>query len=408
MVDGFEVKVPITIKGGREGEKVGKQIGEKLAAQLKKSFRTVGIGARAGGGGIGVGDAAGMMGVTKGLKGVAGKLGVIGLVLTSIVGILSQFSPYLKGILSIFGRAFSIFFRPFGDFLAMLLRPLAMMLMKVAVAFLKGTRGTMGRVREAMKEVPQIGTTGNLLADIPIQLANWALKVGAAFGQVIFEIGKAAFDLGTKIGDWLYNKVIEPAGDWLASKLFGIWNWTKDFAGWVWTQITSIWNWVRDFPGWIWEKITSIWSWIKSFPGWIWEKITGIWSWAYNFGQWLWNKITDAFRNIGNWLGGIGMYLYNRITESIKDAFSSFTFGWKWWWQKGQVGIPNVPHEGLYYLHKGEEVVPRTKVGQGGKSIVLNPTFNIQGNISSELDMDVLARRASRMTEMTLKQRGII
>lgn len=405
MAEGFEISVPITLKGGREGEKVGKQIGEKIAAQIQKSFRAIGFGKTTGGGGVG--EAAGMLGMSKGLKGIATKLGVVGVLLTAILGVLSQASPYLRGILSIFGRAFMIFFRPFGDFLATLLRPLAILLLKLATGWLKLTRPITGKVREAMDEVPQFGYVDNALADFAIGIANWALKIGAAIGTVALEIGKAAFQLGGQIGQWLYDEVIKPAGDWIADKLFGIWKWANDFAGWVWEKITSIWIWAKDFPGWIWGKITTVWSWTKDFAEWIWGKITGIWNYTKDFASWLWDEITSAFSNIWDKLSGVGTYLYNRITESIKDAFSKFTFGWSWWWQKGQVGIPNVPHEGLYYLHKGEEVVPKTRVGQG-KSITLNPTFQFSGMISKEADMDSLVRRASRMTEMELKKRGII
>lgn len=408
MVDGFQIEVPITIKGGREGERVGSQIGEKIASQIKKSIRAVGIGGgTAGGGSAGMGEAAGMAGMSKGLKGVIGKLGVIGMAIGAAVGVLAQSSPYLKGILSIFGRAFMIFFRPFGDFLAVLLRPLAILMMKMAVAFLKWTRPLQGKVGEAMKDVPQFGTTGNMLVDIPAQIANWALQVGAAIGAVALEIGKGAFELGTKIGQWLLDYVIYPAGNFLSEKILSVWNWVNDFPGWLWSQITTIWSWGSDYAAWIWGKITSIWKWTADFAGWIWSQITTIWSWAYDFGRWLWDQITSAFRNIGSWLSGVGMYLYERITESIKKAFSGFKFAWSWFWQKGQVGIPNVPHEGLYYLHKGEEVVPRTKVGQNS-STVFRPSFNISGNFSSELDVDAVVRRAGRMMEMDLKQRGII
>jgi len=410
MADGFEVKVPITIKGGREGEKVGKQIGEKIAAQLKKSLRVVGVGG-GGAGGAGLGEVAGMAGMTKGLGKVATKLGVIGVAIGAAVGLLAKSSPYLKGILSIFGRAFMIFFRPFGDFLATLLRPLAILMMKMAVAFLKWTRPISGKVREAMEEVPQIGKTGNLIADIPIEIANWALKLGAALGAVIFEIGKAAFDLGTKIGDWLFNKVIEPAGEYLADKIMGAWNWVKNFPNWVWEKVTSIWNWTKDLGGWLWEKIIGIWNYAKDLGGWLWDTMINAFSnlggWLSGLASWLWTTITNAFSNIWGWLSGIGMYLYDKITDSIKSAFSGFAFGWSWFWKKGQVGIPNVPHDGPYYLHKGEEVVPKTKVG-GNKSVILSPSFNFSGTVSKDIDVDAIARRASRMTERELKQRGIL
>jgi hypothetical protein len=73
----------------------------------------------------------------------------------------------------------------------------------------------------------------------------------------------------------------------------------------------------------------------------------------------------------------------------------------------GQVGIPNVPREGLYYLHQGEQVVPKTRVGTGS-SMIFRPTVNINSNVSKDIDADAIARRIGRMTEMELKQRGII
>lgn len=333
MPEKFEIEVPISVKGGI-GE-IGKQTGDKIAGQVAQ--------------------------MSKGIKGLATKFGALGVALTAAVGILAKSSPYLKGILSIFGRAFMIFFRPFGDFLATLLRPLAILLMKIAVAFLKWTRPITGAVREAVAAAPQIPMTGITLVDMALEIVNWAFKIGVALGTVILEIGKGAFELGVKIGEWLLDYVILPAGEWIADKLFGIWDWTKDFAGWLWNQITTIWTWVFDFGGWIWDQITSIWS------------------WTYDFGAWVWGKITDIFKNIKEFFFGGG----------------------------GQVGIPSVPRDGMYYLHKGEEVVTRTSAGQG-RSVVYRPTFQITGNISRDIDMDAIVRRASRMTETDLKQRGVI
>ncbi|KKK50690.1 hypothetical protein LCGC14_3122490, partial [marine sediment metagenome] len=228
-------------------------------------------------------------------------------------------------------------------------------------------------------EAPQIPKTGLKLPDIGIEISNWALKVGAALGAVIFEIGKGAFELGTSIGQWLYDEVIVPAGDFLSAKLFGIWEWTKDFPGWLWEKITSVWSWGFNFGSWLWEEIKTIWNYDEDFGGWLWGKITSIWDWTYDFAGWIWKKVTSIFA-----FGGIGLGL-----------------------GKGQVGIPSVPSDGLYQLHRGEEVIPRTRAGQN-RSVIFKPTFQISGNISQDIDMDGIVRRAGRITEMELKQRGII
>lgn len=372
MVDGFKIEVPITLKGGREGEKVGKQIGEKIAAQLKKAFQAINIGG-AGTGGSGVVGAAGMVGVSKGLKGVAMKLGVIGAAIGAAVGLLAKSSPYLKGILDIFGRAFMIFFRPFGDFLATLLRPLAILLMKMAIAFLKWTRPLTGKVREAVETVPQIGETGSILADIPIGIANWALKLGAALGAIILEIGKAAFNLGSQIGQWLLDHVILPAGNFLSEKLLAIWDWTNDFAGWLWEQVTSIWSWTFDFAEWLWAKVTSIWN------------------WTFDFAGWLWNQVKSALS-----LGGIGGG--GKSGGSLFGVLKSLLGFKDGGIVPGPLGQPR-----LAIVHGGESITPANK-----KSINFRPTFNITGNMANDIDVDSIVRRAGRMTELDLKQRGII
>ena len=354
----FKVEVPITLKGGNEGAKVGTQIGEKIASQLNKSLRAIGIGKTTGASPVG------MSGVTKGLGSVATKLAVVGTAIVAAVGLLAKSSPYLKGILDIFGRAFLIFFRPFGDFLATLLRPLALLMMKMAVAFLKWTRPITTKIKEVTAGVPQIPETGLVLPDIATGIGNWFIKLGAVFAAGIHMIGKGLVQLGYDIAEWIHTKVIIPAGEFLAAKLFGIWDWTKNFPKWIWDQITSIWVWGT-----------------KDFGSWIWDQITSIWTWTWDFGAWIKQKIINA------------------LDPTPGNILSKWILG------DGQVGIPNVQKDGLYQLHRGESVVSRSKTGQ---STILNPTFNFTGNISSEIDIDELMRRANRMNEMELKQRGVI
>jgi hypothetical protein len=370
MEQGFEIKVPITLKGGNEGEKVGRQIGEKIAAQMNKSLKVIGLGEK------GKTEIGGIAGFSKGIKGLAVKMGLIGAAITAAVGLLAESSPYLKGILSIMGRAFGIFFRPFGDFLATILRPLAILMMRMAIAFLKWTRPINKEVSKAMENAPQIPTTGKFYLDGPIEIANLGLKLGSLIEMIWI---KGAGDIAKKIGDWFYFSIIVPVADYLTTKILDIWNWVTDFPGWLWEKITSIWSWVKDFPGWIWTQITSIWNWAKNdFAGWVWEKITSIWNWNWDFGAWLWGKV----KSIWNWVSG-----------GKPDG-------------EGQTGISNVPNDGMYKLHRGEQVLTRNQ--QNSKSVVLRPTFNFNGNISQSIDMDEIARRGSIVIERELKQRGVI
>ena len=132
-------------------------------------------------------------------------------------------------------------------------------------------------------------------------------------------------------------------------------------------------------------------------------------NWLKGIGIWLRQKIQGILdTDIGNWLWGIGMFLYKTITDSIVSAFSNFTFGWKWWWQKKQTGAEFIDQEGLYYLHRGEKVVSQPRANDNSRSMVFKPTFVVSGNITSELDMDSLARRAGRITELEMRKRGLI
>ncbi len=379
MVEGYEFSIPITLKGGREGEKVGKQIGEKIAAQLNKSFRAINIGGTKSGGG------ASMLGVTKGLKGVATKMGIVGAAIAATVGILAKASPYLKGILSIFGRAFMIFFRPFGDFLATLLRPMAILLMKMAVAFLKWMRPLGASAREAMEGVPQFGEVNNALGNFAIGIGNWALQIGAAIGDFIFNIGKGAFDLGTKIGEWFYNAVIVPVANFIKNAIRNL------FGGGQTGKVGGSAG-VGSVVGAVTGGATT--GAVGSVVG----AITGGAGGSGGAGG------TSILGSIGKVIGGIMEHNKRIQTGSLIGSVISIIgnlFG------KGQVGIPSVPSDGLYQLHKGEEVISRTKT-MNNKSMVLNQNLNFSGPVSNDLDVDEIVRRAGRITEMELKKRGIM
>ena len=286
MVNEFKVEVPITLKGGREGEKVGKQIGEKIAEQIKKVFRGIGITRpTAEGRGIGV-ETAAVAGMGKSLKGILGKAGLIAMAVTAIVGILSKFSPYLKGVLSIMGRAFSTFFRPFGDFLATLLRPWAILMMKMAVAFLKWTRTP--AVEKGKEFLAEAVEKGLMMPIIGIPLAWWRILSKIDFSK-LKEFPGWIWEKITNIWSWIYD-----FGGWIWGKITGIWNYVEDFGSWLWGKVTSIWNYVEDFGSWLWESITSIWSWTYDFGSWLWEQIKGIWSWDFDLGAWLWGQIKKA------------------------------------------------------------------------------------------------------------------
>lgn len=369
----FEIKVPITLKGGKEGEKVGKQIGNKIAEQIKSAYKSIGIG---GGKTKTGGEVGAISGLSKGLGKVALKLGAIVAVATGILSILKKSSPYLRGILSLFGRAFSMFFRPFGDFLASLLRPLAVLLLRLAVKWLQFTRSPTGeKIGEKVKDI---------IKD--------PLGVGLPDVKGIFDFIKN-IDL-SKLKDF---------GPWLWGKLTSIWNYAGDFGNWILEKLKSTWNYVFDFGLWLGETIKTIWNWTFDFGSWLWEKLTSIWNWSWDFGGWVKEKLMSIFdslnpfkekSSISSFFPTIG------LSGGLNKLISNLIKG------EAQVGNPFVQSDGLYKLHRGEQVISRGKTSNN--SVVFRPTFQITGNISQDIDMDAIVRRASRVTEMELKKRGIL
>ena len=305
----LKIEVPITIKGGK-GDKVGKQIGDKIAATLNKSLKSIGIGRTQSSAGAGGGGGS-FLGMSKGITSMVTKLSVIGVIAASALSLMKKSSGYLRGVLSVFGRAITIFFKPFGDFLASLLRPLAILLMKAAVAWLKFTRtGIGGKVVGTA-----LGAGGGALAGAAIGALGGPIGAGlgaligaglALLAQIDWEgvynkmlmFGGWLWENIKKIWDWVYD-----FNSWLWGNLITIWNYTSDLGGWLWNKLVSVWNYVMDFGTWLWEKLKSVWNYVMDFGGWLWGKITGIWSWGYNLGRWLWNKITNALSNVGSYFG---------------------------------------------------------------------------------------------------------
>jgi len=400
---GFEIKVPITLKGGKEGEKVGNVIGKSIANQIEKVYKSIGLGKSKEGGG----EAGAIGGMSKGLKGLVLKLGALTAVAVGILSVLKKSSPYLRGIFSIFGRALSIFFRPFGDFLASMLRPLAVWLMKMAVSWLKFTRTGVG------EKVVGAGTGAGAGALIGAGIGSIFPGIGTLFGA-----GAGAL-IGGLIGllktiDWkALGEQIKGFADWVWNNLTSIWDWMYDFGGWVWEKLISVWNYAMDFGGFLWEKVKTVWNYMMDFGGWLWMMLKTVWNYVMNFGSWLWEKL----KTIWSWTWNFGSWVWSKVTSIWSWGHNFGDWLWSkvksiWSWGGGNddgyaTGTPFVPSDGMYKLHRGEQVIPRGQTNN--KSMVFRPTFQITSSgISQDIDMDAIVRRAGRMTEMELKKRGIL
>jgi hypothetical protein len=364
-----------------------KNFAEQIASDLQKSLGKMGMGKN-------ISSAVSLAGpdASKGIMEVAGKIGIVAAGITAVVALLSQASPYLRGILSIFTRAMMIFFRPFGDFLAMLLRPLAVLLMRVAVAFLKATRPITKAMGEGAASVPQIKPDVGL--GIIGDIINALLQLGGAIGGAIIGF----LNIGKVIGDWLFTtfqKIGEAIGVGIADVVYTIGQSLGTAFAYVEYAIVQAWNWVKGIGQKIWTEILEpAWNFLKNVGQWIWEQILQpAWNWLKDVGIKIWDIISTPFK-----------WLADQIQTVIGWFTNLFGGGTQ---KKGsfQTGTSFVSDTGLYQLHRGEQVVPK---GQAGKSVFLQTTNNFNGNISQEVDIDSLARRAAKITETELKQRGVL
>lgn len=386
--DKFQIEVPISIKSGSEGKKVGKEIGEKIAEQIKKISSSLGK-TFSGGSGGGLGGLGSSLGISKGLGAIATKLGVIGIAVGAVVALLSKASPMLKGVLDIFGRAFMMFFRPFGDFLAMLLRPMAIMLLKASAKFLQWSRSTVG---ENIKDALMAGLKGGSVMDM----------LNEAFDTDIFT--KSLVEMFKGI-DWsgVGDKLKEGASnlwDWsldLASKAWGkikdSWEWTLDIGERSWERIKEVWNWTLDIGEKIWEFLKTAWNWSLDIGSKIWEAISNAWTWDLDLGNKTWEKMKSSW----TWDLNLGSMLWSWIKSKLGFGGQSEVTGYA-------VGTPFVPETGMYKLHRGEQVVSRNN----NKSVILKPSYNFNGPINNDIDLESSIRRANMISEMQLKQRGLV
>ena len=334
MAKGLNFEIPITVseKGGKTN------FGDKIAAQIKSSLGAIGIGKTGGSG------AAGISGKT-GLK-MAGILGAILAVLNSVSFIIKPVMSLLKAILM-------LLFIP----LIPLLKPVLILLQK----FIEGQK-------KAIDSAPQIGKTGEPLVDAAITIANWALMVGAMIGEFLFFLGKGAVELGARIGQWLYDSVIVPVGEFIANVIVNVISFIyntlmkgigflKDVGLWIWTRILEpAWNFLKDVGSWIWDIIKTPFQWLA-------DKVRGIIDWFGNL-------------NLGGGIKGLLGFAQGGVVP-------------------GATGAPQ-----LAVVHGGEEVIPVG--GRSGSGIIININNPI---VRQSSDIKDLANEVSRVLQRRVNGR---
>jgi len=358
-----------------------KKLKSDLDKFMKEKFK-IGIkGDKAGGllGKIGLGKlaliSAGVLAIGAGIK--------------KLVKGLAASSPYLKGVFSMFKRASMQFFRPFGDFLATLLKPLAIVLLRATSKWLTFTRG--------------IAKGEDILGDIKE-------KIDEFFGEFDF-------------GEWLIENIpkfiigLFDFGEWLGLRLADFIVGLFNFGVWLGERLADFVVGLFDFGVWLGGKIAAYIKGEFDLGEWLGDNIDPFFEGIFDVGEWIGEQIGEWFFvkpfKLGEWLGEhIKEFIIGTI--SITDLFKSLFekeripplaeapgyIGPKGILGEGQKGIPFVPKTGLYKLHRGEEVTPKST----GRTRIFKPTFNFLGNMVADIDIDSMMRRASREAEINLRR----
>lgn len=379
MTEGFEIKVPITLKGGREGEKVGRQIGDKIASQMTKALKTIGIGDKRG------------MGMTQG---GTGTLGFLAKGITKMTGLLAiaaialdSLYTFVKPVLDLLKTIFLLLFMPLIPILKpvmILLGEMAKVLGPVMAEISKSIDALMKPFSEMIQTT--FAELGQPIQDLAVAIIQIFSSLIQALPSILPMITKFLQFLGENLAKIV--PIIIDALMWAGNFLVSGWNVIKDALDWVGNFFLSSWNTIKEILDWIGTWLQPIWDSIKTMLDNAYEGVKEKWGIIIDF------------------LDGIASAL--EVIKGIFDAFNPFggagIIGKILGFARGGVVPGQMGKPQLAIVHGGEEVTPRGS----SRSVILQPTFNFTGPISQSIDIDELARRTGKITEMELKQRGII
>lgn len=178
--------------------------------------------------------------------------------------------------------------------------------------------------------------------------------------------------------------------------------WAGNFLVSGWTVIKSALDWVGGFFINSWDVIKGALDWIGTWLSPVWDVIKSALTEAYN-------GVKDSWGIIIDFLNGIGSAL--KVIKGILDSFNPFK-GFGIGGLLGKVlGVGDAiiqPGGRVIQTDPADYIFATKNPSKMGKSVTLKPTFNFSGPINQTIDIDSLMHRASRQTEMELRQRGIV
>lgn len=347
MATDFKIEIPIKVKTG--SKKQDEDIGKKIAEQIKQSLQTIGVGE----------------GTSKSVGKFGGKkaVGILGAILATIDAIFI----FIKPIFSLLRVVLILLFIPLVP------------IMKVALSALKA-------FAEGAKDAPQIGLTGEPVLDVPISIANIALRVGAAIGEFLVWLGRGAFELGERIGHWLFDTVMVPIADSITDVILST-------AGIISSSLTFL----ASIPLMVWNTILKpAWEFFIGIGERIWTNILEpAWSWFKDIGSRIWNILVGGFMNAKNLLVDGFKLIINGIIDLVNRIPGINVT------KLAEGGIVTKPTFAMIGEAGPEAVIPLNKGGLGN---TINITIN-KPTVRNDADLKTMANEVGRILQRQMPGR---
>jgi len=210
------------------------------------------------------------------------------------------------------------------------------------------------------------------------EFRNTIRNAGRRFGDFVFELGQSwgdfVFESGKNFGSWLRN-IRSGLGIILE-------NIKRDFN----EKINSIKNFFIQKWDNIKNKVAEVANWIKNKMKGVWDFVKDVFRKPFEIG---FKLLTSGISGLTRGLRRLIEFVLERVGF---EAGESFQLGGR------------VRKTGLAVVHKGEQVIPATKVSSGG---VFAPNITINASVSSDMDIDHLARRVNDIFERDFISRAI-
>lgn len=303
-------------------------------------------------------------------KGITKLVAQIAIVTTVLSAILKP----LQGTIAILSAALEIFFRPFGLFLNALLRPMSIVLLQFALKFNKDVAPVLIKLGSFL---------GNLIAPKNKEdVANY----GVAGALVKGSVEGAASGIGNAAQQWVdsfwksFNEWDAGMKRWSEETGAAISKWVADFGAGLNKFYKDIEKGFKDFYD---KTIIPTWNSIKSTIAGIGTKLKELVDQAVASARSAISSIVSSVKSAAKSAittpGDLLTGAVNVAKNLVKNVFGQDIGG-------------TIPSNGMYALHRGEQVVSSSQQQIQNTPAVINVTIPVSATINNGYDVKRLAQ----------------